>query len=95
MANTLNFHALATQRPRQGIDPLLTFLKDAVAAPVTVSARDVHRLDAYRLQILVSADLQWNNDDIDFQITDMSPAFRSGLERLGLSPDHFDKELQQ
>ncbi len=95
MANSLNFHALSAQRPRQGIDPLLSFLKDVGHAPVTLSARDVHRLDAYRLQILISAERQWQIDGLDFQITDMSPAFRSGLERLGLSPDHFDKEPQQ
>ncbi|SNR64009.1 STAS domain-containing protein [Puniceibacterium sediminis] len=72
----------------------MTFLQGAAKAPVTVSARDVHRIDAYRLQILISAERQWQIDGTEFQITDMSPEFSAGLERLGLSPDHFDKEAQ-
>ncbi|MGY9048239.1 MAG: STAS domain-containing protein [Rhodobacterales bacterium] len=95
MGTTINFHALSAQRPRQGEDPLMTFLQGVEKGPVTLSVRDVHRVDAYRLQILISAERQWQIDGLEFQIIDMSPAFRSGLERLGLSPDHFDKEAQQ
>ncbi|PIL20569.1 hypothetical protein P775_08550 [Puniceibacterium antarcticum] len=73
----------------------MTFLQGVEKGPVTLSVRDVHRVDAYRLQILISAERQWQIDGLEFQIIDMSPAFRSGLERLGLSPDHFDKEAQQ
>ncbi len=95
MANTLNFHSLTAQRSRQGDDPLLTFLRSVGKAPVTLSARDVHRLDAYRLQILISAERQWQMDGLEFQVTDMSPAFRAGLERLGMPPEHFEKDTQQ
>jgi hypothetical protein len=34
-------------------------------------------------------------DDVKFEVIDMSPSFREGLERLGLSPEHFDKEFLQ
>lgn len=91
----INFHALGANRARSGEDPLVAFLLNARSAPVTVSARDVHRLDSHRLQLLLVAQKQWTIDSQPFQVTDMSPAFREGLTRLGLSIDHFDQETPQ
>lgn len=90
MPDELNFHALAAQRKRSGQDPLLAFLTQARKSAVTLSARDVHRIDSQRLQILLSAQAQWMLDNATFQVTDMSDAFRAGLARLGLAPDYFD-----
>ncbi|MFZ7090366.1 STAS domain-containing protein [Primorskyibacter sp. 2E233] len=91
----INFHALGASRARSGEDPLVPFLLNARKAPVTISARDVQRLDAHRLQLLLVAEKQWCADGLLFQVTDMTPAFREGLERLGLGPNHFDKEMPQ
>lgn len=91
----MNFHALGPARARSGEDPLIPFLLGARHAPVTVSARQVQRLDAHRLQLLLVAEKQWMADGAPFEVTDMTPTFREGLERLGLSPDHFDKEMPQ
>lgn len=91
----INFHALGPARARSGEDPLVAFLLNARRMPVTVSARSVARLDSHRLQLLLVAQKQWAVDGIDFEVTEMAPSFREGLERLGLSPDHFDKELMQ
>ncbi|WGW03737.1 STAS domain-containing protein [Tropicibacter oceani] len=91
----INFHALGATRARSGEDPLVPFLLGARNAPVTISARDVQRLDAHRLQLLLVAEKQWRNDGSVFQVTDMTPTFRDGLGRLGLAPDHFDKEMPQ
>ena len=91
----INFHALGPTRARSGEDPLVPFLLGARKRPVTVSARDVQRLDAHRLQLLLVAEKQWASEGQKFQVTDMTPTFREGLERLGLSPDHFDMEAQQ
>jgi anti-anti-sigma regulatory factor len=91
----INFHALGAARARSGEDPLVAFLLNARRMPVSVSARDVSRLDSHRLQLLLVAEQQWAREDFDFKVTDMSPRFREGLERLGLSPDHFDKETLQ
>lgn len=91
----ISFHALGATRARTGDDPLIPFLSGARNTPVTVSARDVQRIDAYRLQILLVAEKQWGADGVPFDLTDMAPNFREGLERLGLSPDHFDKEGRQ
>lgn len=62
---------------------------------MTVSARNVARLDSHRLQLLLVAQKQWAIDGIRFEVTEVAPSFREGLERLGLSPDHFDKEPLQ
>jgi anti-anti-sigma regulatory factor len=91
----INFHALGAARARSGEDPLVAFLLNARRMPVTVSARDVSRLDSHRLQLLLVAERQWALENIPFEVTDVSPRFREGLERLGLSPVHFDKEPLQ
>jgi anti-anti-sigma regulatory factor len=45
--------------------------------------------------MLLVAQRQWQRDGQDFAMTDMTPTFRQGLERLGLAQDHFDKEPAQ
>lgn len=91
----IHFHALGSTRARSGEDPLVPFLLSARNGPVTVSARDVRRLDSHRLQLLLVAERQWVTDGADFKVTDMSPAFREGLQRLGLDSDYFDEENPQ
>lgn len=91
----VNFLALGAGRARSGEDPLVPFLLNARNAAVTISARDVTRLDSHRLQMLLVAQRQWQRDGQDFAMTDMTPTFRQGLERLGLAQDHFDKEPAQ
>ncbi|WP_136440746.1 STAS domain-containing protein [Pacificoceanicola onchidii] len=91
----ISFHALGAARARSGEDPLIPFLLGARNGPVTISARDVQRIDAHRLQLLLVAEKQWMADGAPFQVTDLTPIFREGLERLGLAPDHFDKEMPQ
>lgn len=91
----IKFHALGATRARSGEDPLVAFLLNARRLPVTISARDVARLDSHRLQLLLVAQKQWAHDAVKFGIADMSPGFREGLERLGLASDHFDKEPLQ
>ncbi|SDY38902.1 STAS domain-containing protein [Citreimonas salinaria] len=91
----IHFHALAPARARSGEDPLVPFLLGARNAPVTISARDVQRLDSLRLQLLLVAKQQWEADGIDFRITDTAPSFHEGLQRLGLNPQHFEKETVQ
>lgn len=92
MTKDLNFHALGSSRNRNGQDPLVPFLTGARGSAVTISARNVTRLDSHRLQILLSAEKQWLADGTPFRVTDMAQSFCLGLERLGLAPDHFDKE---
>ena len=84
----IHFHALGSARARSGEDPLVPFLLSARNGPVTVSARDVRRL-------LLVAERQWAVDDVTFKLTDMSPSFRDGLQRLGLDANYFDKEIPQ
>ncbi len=91
----IHFHALAPARARSGEDPLVPFLLGARGAPVTVSARDVARVDASRLQLLLAAERQWAVDNAQFRVTDMAPSFRDGIERLGLDPDYFETEAPQ
>lgn len=91
----VHFHALGATRARSGDDPLVSFLLNARLAPVTISARDVARIDSNRLQLLLVAQRQWARDAVPFDMIDMSPRFRDGLARLGLAPEHFDKETPQ
>ncbi len=88
----IHFHALGATRARSGEDPLIPFLLGARSAPVTISAREVQRLDSHRLQILMVAQNQWARDGAPFRVTDLSPGFRSGLERLGMAGEFFDEE---
>lgn len=91
----VHFHALEPNRARTGEDSLVPFIRAARGGRVTVSCREVHRLDAHRLQILLVAQQQWMVDGLPFQVTDTTDSFRAGLERLGLDADHFDKEPVQ
>ena len=91
----IHFHAMGPARARSGEDPLVPFLLGALKDPVTISARDVNRIDSHRLQILLVAERRWASDGVDFAVTDMSPSFREGLQRLGLDADYFDKEMPQ
>ncbi len=91
----IHFHALAPARARSGEDPLVPFLLGARNAPVTISARDVARLDSHRLQLLLVAERQWQADGVGFRLTDAAPSFRKGLQRLGLDPEHFEEETAQ
>lgn len=89
----IRFHALGAVRARSGEDPLVPFLLNARGARVTISARDVARIDSHRLQVLMVARAQWAGDGVSFTVTDVSPTFAAGLERLGLAGDYFDKEV--
>ncbi|EPX85367.1 hypothetical protein [Salipiger mucosus] len=91
----VHFHALDPVRNRNGEDPLVPFLLGARHAPVSISVRDVLRVDAHRLQILLVAQAQWAAEGVAFRVTDTSVSFQAGLERLGLAPDHFDKDPMQ
>lgn len=91
----VHYHVLEPARNRNGEDALVPFLLGARHAPVTISVRDVARLDSHRLQILLVARRQWAGETIPFLVTDATETFRAGLERLGLAPDHFDKDPMQ
>lgn len=88
----IQFFAMAPTRARTGEDPLVGFLLGARHAPVTISAREVARLDSHRLQLLLVAQRQWVSDNVGFRVTDMTTGFRDGLVRLGLAASHFDEE---
>ena len=34
----------------------------------------------------------WAREKLPFRLTEANDSFRAGLERLGLAPDHFDKD---
>lgn len=89
----VHFCALSPARSRSGEDPLVAFLLSARNQPVTISMRDVPRIDSYRLQLLLVALQEWRRAAIAFKVQDMSPGFREGLARLGLAQTHFDEEV--
>lgn len=88
----LHSHVLDPGRNRNGEDPLVPFLLGARHMPVAISARDVLRLDAHRLQILLVAQRQWQAEELPFTLSDITESFRAGLQRLGLPPTQFDPQ---
>ncbi|MBE9638273.1 hypothetical protein [Salipiger mangrovisoli] len=88
----LHSHVLDPGRNRNGEDPLVPFLLGARHMPVAISVRDVLRLDAHRLQILLVAQRQWRAEQLPFTLCDITESFRTGLQQLGLPPDHFDSQ---
>lgn len=86
----LHSHVLDPGRNRNGEDPLVPFLLGARHMPVSISVRDVLRLDAHRLQILLVAQKQWQAEALPLTLTEITETFRAGLERLGLPATQFD-----
>lgn len=86
----LHSHVLDPGRNRNGEDPLVPFLLGARHMPVSISVRDVLRLDAHRLQILLVAQKQWQAEQLPFTVTEITESFRAGLKRLGLPAGQFD-----
>ncbi|MEB3419693.1 hypothetical protein ACFSDD_13970 [Salipiger marinus] len=91
----LQLHVLEPARNRNGEDALVPFLLGARHMPIRISAREVARLDSHRLQLLLVAQKQWALEQVPFQLIETSATFRAGLERLGVAPDHFDKDAMQ
>ncbi|MFY0692691.1 MAG: hypothetical protein JXR14_12305 [Paracoccaceae bacterium] len=84
------------ERPAAGgEDPLFSFLKAQQKSPVTVSLRQVPRMDALRLQILLAAQCQWLSDAVPFAVTEISEGCAESLVLLGLEPDHFQLDITQ
>ncbi len=92
MSDQMLHHALAERRPRSGADPLLEFLCEAQDMPVTIHAGSVARLDSLRLRSLLAARARWQAQGLPFRVENASPAFRAGLEELGLPATHFEPE---
>ncbi|NDC89247.1 MAG: STAS domain-containing protein [Bacteroidetes bacterium] len=90
----IQFHAMGPTRARSGEDPLIPFLLNARGKKVTVSARQVGRLDSHRLQVLLVARRQWASEGVPFAVTDTSPAFGASLERMGLPSEFFENEVK-
>jgi len=68
--------------------PLAEQLLTLRGGPVKVDASKVTRLGGQCLQVLLSAAATWKVDDTPFDLDTPSDAFLSGLELLGLSPEH-------
>ncbi|MBT8460428.1 MAG: STAS domain-containing protein [Boseongicola sp.] len=84
------------ERPAAGgEDPLFSYLKERLNSPVCISMRDVSRMDALRLQILLAAQCQWLSDAVAFTVTEISKSCAESLVLLGLEPDHFEMDIKQ
>jgi hypothetical protein len=68
-----------------GQDGIIEFLKTSLTKPVVVSAAGVQRPAFPVLEALVAGKLQWQQDQVPFQIEDADDAFRQNLTILGLS----------
>ncbi|MEM9433264.1 MAG: STAS domain-containing protein [Pseudomonadota bacterium] len=93
MAQESAKHELAA-RAAPGADPLFAFLTENRKSPVSLSLAEVDRMDAIRLQTILSAQCQWMSDDVTFEITDVSEACSKSLRLLGLDPSYFQMDAQ-
>ena len=75
MNNELEIFEMAESRCRSGQDPLLPFLQGARKSPVQIQAQAVEKLDAMRLQILLSARKKWQEEHLRFEMANSSPQF--------------------
>lgn len=93
MPDTPRKVTVAEKPAHSGEDPLWQDLSNAIGQPVVISVAAVARIDTRRLSMLLGAQRQWAKDGQSFAVVDLSPSFRQGLERLGLSSRHFDLEV--
>lgn len=93
MNNDPNTFEMAENPCRVDLDPLVPFLQSARKSPVQIQAKAVENLGAMRLQILLSARNKWRDEQISFEVLNISKAFRKSLSLLGLSENEFDEEV--
>ena len=71
----------------------MNFLQSARKSPVQIQTKAVENLGAMRLQILLSARNKWRDEQISFEVLNISKAFRKSLSLLGLPENEFDEEV--
>ena len=71
----------------------MNFLQSARSSPVQIQTKAVENLGAMRLQILLSARNKWRDEQISFEVLNISKAFRKSLSLLGLPENEFDEEV--
>lgn len=76
---------LPPQLDFEGARWLHATLSAAMGHPVRIDADQVNFVGGLAAQILLSAQLEWNNRNMDFHVTNPSDGFRAGVERLGLA----------
>lgn len=72
-------------------DELAEALEHLRDTPIQVVAAGVTHVGALCLQILLAARLQWQRDEIEFQLVDPSEAFCNGFARLGVATTIFQE----
>ena len=74
---------------------LQDFLRQNRAAPVRISARDVTRLDARLLQLILSAARSWRERGLALTLCDVPGPVSHTLGQLGVSPEMLRQEAAQ
>lgn len=93
MPDDFRTYSLPKHRGRNDAQTLLSFLHGARARPVRLDLSAVDRLDAPRLRILLSAQRDWAQRKIPFDVQNLTESAQSSLERLGLPATHFGPEV--
>lgn len=65
-----------------------------IGQAVVIDASAIRRLGGVGVEMLISAQRQWQNDNADFEIKDWSIDAREALTRLGCDPELFDVEIK-
>ncbi|WFE74026.1 STAS domain-containing protein [Roseinatronobacter sp. S2] len=80
---------------QRGAQIMATQLLDRLEQDVVLDATDVRRLGGAGLEMLISAQRQWQEDCKQFEIRNWSPAILKVLEVLGLDPQSLRVEVQK
>ena len=71
---------------------LQDFLRQNRADPVRISARDITRLDARLLQLILSAARSWRERGLELTLCEIPGPVSQTLNQLGVSPEMLRQE---
>ncbi|MCC5959283.1 MAG: STAS domain-containing protein [Rhodobacteraceae bacterium] len=80
---------------QRGAQIVATQLLDRLEQDLVLDATDVRRLGGAGLEMLISAQHQWQEDCKQFEIRNWSPAILKVLEVMGVDPQSLRVEVQK
>lgn len=71
---------------QRGAQTVSARLLDQLGQALSLDASDIRRLGAVGVEMLISAQRQWQADDVPFEVRDWSPEALKSLATLGVDP---------
>lgn len=67
-------------------------LENAMQQPVDLDLSEIKAMTSLQLQLVLSAQKQWQSEEIPFRVLNISEDCRASLDLLGLDSNHFQDE---